>query len=137
MASVASARTRLPHIFPGDHLLHDRVEILQPSRTAKRLTAHVVVVGYHSIAQLDRVGEGVQSVRKGEFVPGYLTIAICISKFSMHTGVRPGNGRGRAKGESPRRAQSTGPPLRRNERRKPRCRYDFPVSPTCAPARSG
>ena len=68
--SLGRTPARIPRIFSlGDHLLHDRVQILQPRRTAERLAAHIDVVGYRVVAEVDRIGEGVQPVRKVELVP--------------------------------------------------------------------
>jgi hypothetical protein len=80
---------RIPRISSlDDLLLHDWVQVLQPGRAAECLPTHFVV-GYYGTAQLDRVGEGVESGRKGKLVLSYQTIAVCVCKFSMHTGVRP------------------------------------------------
>ena len=58
--SAASALGRIPHIFSlGDLSLHDRVQILQPSRAAERLTAHIAIVGYRIVPELNCIGEGV------------------------------------------------------------------------------
>ena len=73
----------------GDHHLHDRVQVLQPRRTAERLAAHIDVVGYRVVAAVDCIGEGVQSVGEIEFVPHHFAIVVCISELSMHTRVRP------------------------------------------------
>jgi hypothetical protein len=87
---AASCRTRIPRIFSrGDHLLHDRVQILQPRRTAERLAAHLDVVGYRVVADVNCLGEGVQPVREVELVPRHFAIVVCISELSMHTRVKP------------------------------------------------
>jgi hypothetical protein len=48
------------------HLLHDRVQILQPRRATERLAAHIGGVGYRVISAFDRSGEDVQTIRKIE-----------------------------------------------------------------------
>ena len=56
----SAAEARIPRIFSlDDHLLHDRVQILQPRRTAERLAAHIAIVRYRVVAELDRSCEGV------------------------------------------------------------------------------
>ena len=86
--SAASGRTRVPRIFSlGDRLLHGRVQILQPSRTSERLAAHINVIGYRVVTEVDCIGEGVQrSARSSSF---RATSPYCISELSMHTRVKP------------------------------------------------
>ena len=87
--STASARTRIPRIFSRGDLLHDRVHILPPRRTAERLEAHFDVVGYCVVADVDCSGEGVQPVREVELVPRHFVIAVCISELSVHACMKP------------------------------------------------
>jgi hypothetical protein len=87
---AASGRTRIPRIVSrSDHLLHDRVQILQPSRTAERLAAHIDVVGYRVVAEVDCGGEGAQPIREVELVPRHFAIVVCVREFSMHMRVKP------------------------------------------------
>jgi hypothetical protein len=87
--SAASARRHIPRTFALGHLpLHDRVQILQPRRTDERLVAHIDVVGYGVVAEVDRIGERLQPVRKVALVARHFTIAVCVSELSMHTRVK-------------------------------------------------
>jgi hypothetical protein len=88
--STAAGRTRTPSIFAlGDHLLHDWVQILQPRRTAERLAAQIDVVGYRIVAEVDRIGEGVQSVGEIKLVPHHFTIVVRVGELSMRARVSP------------------------------------------------
>ena len=62
---------------------------MQPRRTAERLEAHIDVVGYRVVADVDCSGEGVQPIRKVELVPHHFAIVVCVSELSMHTRVKP------------------------------------------------
>ena len=65
------------------------MQILQPRRTAERLAAHINVVGYRVVAEVDRIGKGGQPFRKAELVPRHFRIAVCGGKFGMNARVRP------------------------------------------------
>jgi hypothetical protein len=56
---------------------------LQPRRTAERLAAHIDVVGYRVVAEVDCSGEGVQPVREVELVPHYFAIVVRISECAI------------------------------------------------------
>jgi hypothetical protein len=62
---------------------------LQPRRTAERRSADIEVVGYRIVAKVDRIGEGMQPVRKVEFILHYFTIVIHVCELGMHTCVTP------------------------------------------------
>src|SRR5215471_7069742 len=80
--SATFSAAPIPRIFLfGDHLLHDRVQVLQLRRTAERLAAHPGVVGDQVIPQLDRSCEGVHSVREVELIPHNLSVVVCVSEF--------------------------------------------------------
>jgi hypothetical protein len=88
--SAAAGRPRTLRVVSlGDSLLHDRVQILQPCRIAERLAAHIRVVGYRVVVEIDRIGKGGQPVCEVELVPRHFRIAICVSKFGMHARMRP------------------------------------------------
>ena len=62
---------------------------MQPRRTAEGLAAHIDVVGYRVVADVDCGGEGVQPIRKVELVPHHCAIVVCIGELSMHARVKP------------------------------------------------
>jgi hypothetical protein len=56
----SAAEARIPRIFSLDNcLLHDRVQLLQPCCTAERLAAHIAIVRYRVVPELNRSCEGV------------------------------------------------------------------------------
>jgi hypothetical protein len=73
----------------GNHILHDRVQVLQLRRRSEHHVPYADVVGYCVVAEVDCIGEGVQPVREVELVPRHFAIAVCIRELSMHTRVKP------------------------------------------------